>query len=689
MPAISTITAFTNHATANNGDTIDADTHFNTPWTDGKTYFDDYLSVMTDLEKNYASGTQPTDKPEGKIFADTSNDPAQLKFYKDGSGNLYIVASLEANNVYTGSATFPDGSAADPAISGTTSTVEGLYFGQNFVGIAANGVAVMTVTAATDITDAVVAVLSTEESTSPTTGALTVGDGLGVAGAAWIGGLLNVAGVTTFQAALNIDTTVASSQDLLRLTTTSSVNNSELALAWEFASIAEDAGPAITGARSSASAGDLRFYNTVADARVLALTLAGTGNLATFAAAATFSAAVALNANATLGAGIHLLGSTTSDLGASGARLQKLWIADADLSATLGVAGVTTITDATGATSITTGALKVTGGISSQENIYAERFYMDATPDDISMYADGDFLNFRLANSAGDDTTHQDGAVAIGFNRTGGQQAINFINTNVTTPATSFDFSQQTGASAYTSILVLKPASVQPGSDSAIDLGLTGTRWRNAFIDTLTLTDTLTAGGHITLASGKDLLCAADGGSDIGATATRFGSGFFDALTLTGGTGSGSARVGGTLHSNGTAVGNVGAGEDDLMSYTLPADTLDANGDALVIRASGTNAVGNKNSTVKIFWDGGGTTLETVATGSNWQIEIVLIRTGASTGLGYARYTSTATTAATSFASTASFAGTIVIKFTGENLADATNDVVTQEVMLIEYLPTA
>ena len=65
----------------------------------------DLNDVVADLEDNYASSSEPTDKPEGKIFCDTTNDPAQLKFYKDGSGTLDTLTSLDADNVFTGATT--------------------------------------------------------------------------------------------------------------------------------------------------------------------------------------------------------------------------------------------------------------------------------------------------------------------------------------------------------------------------------------------------------------------------------------------------------------------------------------------------------------------------------------------------------------------------------------------------------
>ena len=102
---------------------------------------------------------------------------------------------------FTGVSSFADGSAAAPSITNIGDVDTGIFFpAANAIGFAGLGVEALRITVPTDLTDAVVAVLSTEESTSPTTGALTVGDGLGVAGACWIGGLANIAGALTLQA---------------------------------------------------------------------------------------------------------------------------------------------------------------------------------------------------------------------------------------------------------------------------------------------------------------------------------------------------------------------------------------------------------------------------------------------------------------------------------------------------------
>lgn len=60
------------------------------------TYFDTTLiNIVTDLQKNYASADDSAkDRPEGKIWCDTSGDPAVLKYYKDGSLNLETLVGL-------------------------------------------------------------------------------------------------------------------------------------------------------------------------------------------------------------------------------------------------------------------------------------------------------------------------------------------------------------------------------------------------------------------------------------------------------------------------------------------------------------------------------------------------------------------------------------------------------------------
>jgi hypothetical protein len=64
-------------------------------------------------------------------------------------------------------------------------------------------------------------------------------------------------------------------------------------------------------------------------------------------------------------------------------------------------------------------------------------------------------------------------------------------------------------------------------------------------------------------------------------------------------------------HKDISAVGNVGGGEDDLMSYTLPANALSAAGKGVRITANGTTANNSNPKTVKLYF--GGTEIATLA----------------------------------------------------------------------------
>ena len=171
------------------------------------------LLAIQDLETSSAGTSAPTDKPIGKFWFDSTN--LIMQWYEVANGTLRVAVSRDktetlssktlSSPTITGVAAFPDGTAALPSITNTGDLDTGLFFpAANAVGIAALGVEPLRVTVTTDLTDAVVAILSTEESTSPTTGALTVADGLGVAGALWVGGLANIAGAATLQSTLAV-----------------------------------------------------------------------------------------------------------------------------------------------------------------------------------------------------------------------------------------------------------------------------------------------------------------------------------------------------------------------------------------------------------------------------------------------------------------------------------------------------
>lgn len=62
-------------------------------------------------------------------------------------------------------------------------------------------------------------------------------------------------------------------------------------------------------------------------------------------------------------------------------------------------------------------------------------------------------------------------------------------------------------------------------------------------------------------------------------------------------------KLGGTYQQNITTVGNVGAGEDDLHSYTIAANVFAANGDTLEIEGAGHIQSAGNNKTVSFYVD--------------------------------------------------------------------------------------
>lgn len=151
--------------------------------------------------------------------------------------------------------------------------------------------------------------------------------------------------------------------------------------------------------------------------------------------------------------------------------------------------------------------------------------------------------------------------------------------------------------------------------------------------------------------------------------------------------GLGSSGVVGTLNVNTTAVGNVGVGEDDLITFSVGGSTLGANGDYITFESSGTfsGSINSKRLKVKfgstIIFDSG---MLAVTVASDWVIEGTIIRTSATTFKADVRLNS-------SFASLAAYAdystGTetlasaLILKCTGEATVD--NDVV-QEFQIVK-----
>ena len=143
------------------------------------------------------------------------------------------------------------------------------------------------------------------------------------------------------------------------------------------------------------------------------------------------------------------------------------------------------------------------------------------------------------------------------------------------------------------------------------------------------------------------------------------------------------------LKANTTPVGNVLVGEDTLITYTVPANTLALDGYNLEITAWGTYAATANAKTLKMYF--GSTVLydtgSIVANTGTWKLSAIVTRTGAATQQAITTITSSnvaVVNSVTYMVPTETLSATIVVKCTGTGVA--TNDIV-QNGLLIKVIP--
>lgn len=150
--------------------------------------------------------------------------------------------------------------------------------------------------------------------------------------------------------------------------------------------------------------------------------------------------------------------------------------------------------------------------------------------------------------------------------------------------------------------------------------------------------------------------------------------------------------IGGRASTNVVDVGNVGAGEDDLMTYSLPAGSLASNGQIVRVTMWGTFAATAAAKTIKAYFGATSATWSAVTLGTlqNWQLQFIIVRTGAATQVANLIGTQYDTSAGVSttlqpaeLAPAETLSGAVTIKLTGTATAD--NDVV-QKAMIVELL---
>lgn len=141
-----------------------------------------------------------------------------------------------------------------------------------------------------------------------------------------------------------------------------------------------------------------------------------------------------------------------------------------------------------------------------------------------------------------------------------------------------------------------------------------------------------------------------------------------------------------------TTVGNVGTGEDDLQTYTMPANTLATTGDSIRLETQ-FSVVNNANQKRVKFYFGGTALFDTqptglaVSTAYTIKIDLLMICTGSNTQKYSLEYTAPGGLLGTLSGTLAiTDTATIIIKGTGETNAASNNDV-TQLFMKTNYDP--
>jgi hypothetical protein len=161
-----------------------------------------------------------------------------------------------------------------------------------------------------------------------------------------------------------------------------------------------------------------------------------------------------------------------------------------------------------------------------------------------------------------------------------------------------------------------------------------------------------------------------------------------DILRHSMGSGTGFAKLQTIANVNTTSVGNVGTGEDDLITYALPANSLSAAAKGVRITATGTGANNANAKTLKVYF--GSATLATLSLTANqantWKVVADVFSTGTDTQDYNVEVFQDGTVEQHSFAvgtATQDDGAAITIKCTGEATS---NDDIVQEHLLVEFL---
>lgn len=152
--------------------------------------------------------------------------------------------------------------------------------------------------------------------------------------------------------------------------------------------------------------------------------------------------------------------------------------------------------------------------------------------------------------------------------------------------------------------------------------------------------------------------------------------------------------LGGLYNVNFTPVGNVGSGEDDLMTKTVESNVLGEDGDSLLIYAWGTSAANTNSKTIRPYY-GGALDARTVnfnAVGT-WEVFLIVTRNSSTQARYFSRtawWNSGVATPIVDFGTqgtiSVTHSSTNVCKVTGE--ATSTDDIVQNGFIMLKFSTT-
>lgn len=152
-----------------------------------------------------------------------------------------------------------------------------------------------------------------------------------------------------------------------------------------------------------------------------------------------------------------------------------------------------------------------------------------------------------------------------------------------------------------------------------------------------------------------------------------------DSTVLQKGSGTSTASPSGVLSVSTVLVGTAAdTNEADLITYTVPANTLISTGKGVRLTAWGSFANNANNKTLKLYWNGTNcvTVGPTASANTTWRVEIDVVRTGTTNAKvkGCAIY-STVTATGGNLAVTSDFTTALIIKVTGTNGTASASDI--------------